>query len=779
MCEYGWIIPTLLVIACGCAGPRHAVAELKNPSFEQAKGDAPADWKPHTWQGKGQFVYAETARTGKRSVMIASEAGGDLSWETFVVVRPWSTYRLSGWIKTEDVKNTTGKGALFNVHQLDRAHTPPLTGTHDWTRVQVEFETGERDTIQVNCLFGGWGLSTGKAWYDDVQLELIETKPLKPAITIDAAKTREAIHPYIYGQFIEHLGRCIYGGIWAEMVQDRKFFHPVGGKESPWKVDKQGAARITMEKEDSFVGEHTPVFEGQGNDSMAMLSQSGLGAVEGREVVGYVVIAREGDAKCSVCFEGAGAGACLPIQTEGKGFEKRAIRYKPSTTSDDYTLKIQCWGKGKVRIGTVSLMPADNIQGMRADTLALLKQLDSPIYRWPGGNFVSGYDWRDGIGPRDKRPPRKNPAWKGIDSNDFGLDEFIVFCREIRTEPLIVVNTGKGDLDMALKELEYANGTPDTPMGRLRAKNGHRPPYNVTWWGIGNEMYGNWQIGHMPLEDYVQKHNAFVAAMRKQDPSIKVVAVGAAGPWSETMMVKCADHMDMISEHFYCRDKPGLYSHVRQVPMAIRHKARAHRKYRREIPGLAEKDIDIAMDEWNLWYGPHIYGELGVRYYLRDALAIAAGLNEYTRHTDIISMANYAQTVNVIGCIKTTKTAAGFATTGLPLMLYRKHYGTIPVAVEGDMRPLDVAAAWTKNRESLTIAVVNPMRQAFELPFTLQGATLAAQGKRWVITGDDPMAYNVPGKPPCVDITEEACGDVAKRLSVPPLSVVLYALPVR
>ena len=146
--------------------------------------------------------------------------------------------------------------------------------------------------------------------------------------------------------------------------------------------------------------------------------------------------------------------------------------------------------------------------------------------------------------------------------------------------------------------------------------------------------------------------------------------------------------MDFMSEHFYCREKPSVYEHVRQIPDAIRRKAEAHREYRKTIgEQLKGKNIRIAMDEWNYWYGPHVFGELGTRYFLKDALGIAAGINEYARQSDIVFMANYAQTVNVIGCIKTTKTAAAFATTGLVLKLYRKHFGQIPVEVEDLLPP--------------------------------------------------------------------------------------------
>jgi len=456
-------------------------------------------------------------------------------------------------------------------------------------------------------------------------------------------------------------------------------------------------------------------------------------------------------------------------------YTKSPLAFTAGASTDKAVLEIRTRG-GACLVGTVSLMPGDNIRGMRADTLAALRRLDAPVYRWPGGNFVSGYNWKDGIGDRDRRPPRKNPAWTGVEHNDFGLNEFMDLCRELKTEPYIAVNSGQGEAASAVEELQYANGAATTPMGRLRAEHGHPEPYGVRFWGIGNEMYGKWQLGHMPLEAYVKKHNAFADALRAEDRSVQLVAVGDAGKWSEGMMTHCAGHMDLISEHFYCQEKKAdLVAHVRQIPLAIRRKCDLHRKYRREFESLKGKDIRIAMDEWNYWYGPHPFGELGTRYFLKDGLGIAAGIHEYARNSDLVFMANYAQTVNVIGCIKTTKTAVAFETTGLVLMLYRQRYGTVPVATAAP-GPLDAQAAWSADRRTLTISVVNPTAAPAEVPLALRGAALAGGGTRWQIAGPDPMAYNEPGKPPAVTIEEAALTGVPGTLAVAPYSVTLFAL---
>jgi alpha-N-arabinofuranosidase len=474
---------------------------------------------------------------------------------------------------------------------------------------------------------------------------------------------------------------------------------------------------------------------------------------------------------------GASEGQTITVHRLGADYATVPFEITAGGSTDHGRLEIVGHGEGTFRIGTASLMPADNVKGWRRDTLALLRDLDAPIYRWPGGNFVSGYDWKDGIGDRDRRPPRKNPAWTGVEHNDVGIDEFLEFCRELGTDPYIAVNTGLGGVEAAAQEIEYVNGAADTPMGKLRAKNGHPAPYGVKWWGIGNEMYGDWQLGHMPLPEYIKKHNRVVEAMRAVDPAMKPVAVGAVGDWTREMMTHGAGHMELLSEHLYWQDTGDVPSHVAQAVAGIRKVADAHRAYRRDLPSLRGKDIRLALDEWNYWYGPNEYGELGTRYFLQDGLGIAAGLHEMFRNSDLFFMANYAQTVNVIGAIKTTKTDAEMEPTGLVLQLYRQRFGTVPVEVTGAPAPLDVAAALSQDGRALTVSVVNPTDQAQRLKLAVSGGQVAGTGQQWVITGPGRWAYNRPGAPRQVDIRVADVGTDATVLEVPALSVVLRRLP--
>jgi len=287
-------------------------------------------------------------------------------------------------------------------------------------------------------------------------------------------------------------------------------------------------------------------------------------------------------------------------------------------------------------------------------------------------------------------------------------------------------------------------------------------------------MYGNWQLGHMPLSEYVLKHNDMAKAIWAVDSTAKLIGVGAVGEWSETMLSQCADYMNLLSEHIYCKEKDSLQEHVVQIKNDIKRVADAHRNYREKIGGLKEKDIRVAMDEWNFWYGDYIYGELGVRYHQKDGLGIAMGLHEYFRNSDIFYMANYAQTVNVIGAIKTTQTASAFETTGLVLKLYRNQFGSVPVKIGATANQnLDISAALTEDKTALTIAVVNMDSNPQSILIDLGEIKAGKEGQGWVIQNADPEAYNTPGEEPKVVIEEQMLDFSKKVFEVPGYAVKL------
>lgn len=762
---------------------------IPNPSFEKADSPAsrgPSGWGVELWPTQRvRGAYADIGHDGTHSVMLSCEAdrGAAGQWIQKVHLKPFSKYRFTGWIKTENISGNGAGGANFVLHGANYDHKPAITGAQDWTRVEITFDTGYSDGVRVACYFGDGGEVTGKAWYDDLSMELISREARKPAVTLDATKTREPMSDLIYGQFIEHLGRCIYGGIWAEMLEDRKFLNDVGQRRSLWSPIG-GDDAVVMDTAKAYVNGHTPAITVQ-NDGPRGLSQSRLALIKGKKYTGRIVLAGDqtaGPVSVSLVWGDLPVDRdTVTIKMLSSDYRKYALRFLVGGSTDNGRLEITANGKGTFRVGAVSLMPADNVNGFRADTLQCLKALNSPVYRWPGGNFVSGYNWKDGIGDPDKRPTRGNPAWGGIEPNDVGIHEFLDLCRLLGAQPYIAVNTGLGDSKSAAEEVQYANGAKTTPMGKLRTENGHPEPWKVKWWGVGNEMFGGWQLGHMPVSEYVKKHNEVAKSLWAMDPSIKLVASGVVGQWDEAMFANCADYMNYMSEHFYKQDwhPGGLLTHARQIPDTIRDVANTHREYRKKIPALKGKDIRIVMDEWNYWYGPTPFGQLGTRYFMRDGLGIAAGIQEFSRQSDIYAMANYAQTVNVIGCIKTTKTTAALETTGLALKLYRDHFGSIPIALTGSAEPLDVAAAWTKDRKKLTIAVVNATHDPYKLDLTTLNVRLPKSATLWYMANDDDMAYNDPGKEPVVKIEKKALAQVGRQLDILPVSACIFVFDVK
>ncbi|KAF8873880.1 glycoside hydrolase family 51 protein [Infundibulicybe gibba] len=312
---------------------------------------------------------------------------------------------------------------------------------------------------------------------------------------------------------------------------------------------------------------------------------------------------------------------------------------------------------------------ADSTTGFRLDVLDALKELRMPLVRYPGGNFVSSYRWQDGIGPRELRPRRPELAWLTEESNQFGTDEFISWCRTLGTEPFICLNMGTGTLEDALAWVEYCNSSSNTHYANLRRKYGHDEPYDVKYWALGNEMWGPWQVGQMQAKDYAKKAFQWAKALRLLDPSIKLIGCGETGysDWDRVTLKKLAPVVDFHSIH-------------RKVPSyrAIAAAAEKGLEITRSLIDLAKiehdlsKELTVAFDEWNVWDPVRAPGEKGAEehYDLSDALAVASWLNVFVRKADIVKIACIAQSVNVISPIITSPTGLFRQTTYFPLHLF-------------------------------------------------------------------------------------------------------------
>jgi alpha-N-arabinofuranosidase len=563
------------------------------------------------------------------------------------------------------------------------------------------------------------------------------------AATIDATRTGPRITPLVFGGFMEPATTRV----WAEMLNDRKFFNRVTSRPDPAAVTggfgRRGPQRrwrpvgpdefVVMDEANAFVGKWSPRVRLEAASPHGV-SQSGLVLRGGRAYAGRVALAGSPGAKVTVSLvwgESPGDRQTIRVPALHARYATVPLRFTAGADTSDGRLEIVGTGSGTLLVGVASLMPADNVSGFKATSIRWLKELGIEIARWPGGNFVSAYDWRDGIGDRDKRPPRRELAWNGLESNDMGVDDFMTFCRLIGAVPYLAVNSGLGDAHSAAEEVEYVNGPATARLGRLRAANGHPAPYAVKIWGVGNEMYGPWQWGHMPITQYAEKHNLMVEAMRRVDPTLEVIASGAtpeeaswcyienrqlgtfpgrekvseplpfafgsSQDWTGALLKTSADHIDYLGEHFYgypnlvvdqaseqfvLSDEP-MELRVRRLANRVQFKFEAWEEYLKRLPHLKDKDIKFAFDEWSPRNRGLAGGPAPVNHPMLNPLTNALVYHEFFRHSDKVGL---AVATGGMGTLANDAYGdpVGLRAEGLVMKLLHDHFaGALPVAVNG------------------------------------------------------------------------------------------------
>lgn len=301
--------------------------------------------------------------------------------------------------------------------------------------------------------------------------------------------------------------------------------------------------------------------------------------------------------------------------------------------------------------------PLSDEDGFRMDVLQALRDVKIPVLRYPGGNFVSNYHWEDGIGPKAERKRMFEYSWLAEESNQFGTIEFIELCRKIHAEPYICTNMGTGSAEEAMHWVEFCNGSGDTYYANLRRKLGYEKPFHVKYWGLGNEMFGGWQMGFLPAEQYARKAVEFGKAMKWVDPDIELIACGYEldSEWNCTVIRYLKSLVNYISAHHYSTDW-GIfdtkdYQQCMYIPEYIDKLTDV--MYSDIIAGAndALTGIKIAWDEWNVngWEFEGVQ-EDGV-YGLKDAILTGAILHTFIRRSNIVEMANYSTFVNISGAV--------------------------------------------------------------------------------------------------------------------------------
>lgn len=453
---------------------------------------------------------------------------------------------------------------------------------------------------------------------------------------------------------------------------------------------------------------------------------------------------------------------------------------------------------------------------LRPDTLRLAQALKPTVIRYPGGNFASGYHWEDGIGPKDQRPVRMDKAWQSEESNQVGTDEFLAYCREVGAQPFLVVNDGSGTPEEAARWVAYCNDDASTEQGARRAANGHPEPYDVHWWGVGNEVWGQWQIGTTDAASYAKRLRAFVEAMRAVDPSIRIVAVGDAvlsgavadkgAQWNETVLREAGDIIDDISFHLYQPDRDGwqdeydsdeLHKTVTAAPLDVeRIIQRIGRQIKAHAPG---EDIGVAFDEWNLWLPPADDADSmhDIAYSRRDALYAAGMFHVFHRQCKLVTMANLAQMVNVLPLIQSNEKTAFATAIYFPFQMYRQmeenvieskvkapkftsqQLGNIDEVV--DVPYIDVTATRDAARKRVVIGVINrhPERRV-DLAVRLNAVDGLKPRRGWLLSSKELDAVNSFEEPDALKVKEVELPSIRTkdhfRLDLPPCSVSILEL---
>ena len=626
-------------------------------------------------------------------------------------------------------------------------------------------------------------------------------------VRVDTQRPLHKIDPRIYGQFVEHFGRIINGqGLWAEMLQNRKFY-PIDPDRTqvadPWTPERDRShVSYAIDRSVTLTGISAqrvlPFGESQ---AWRGISQTGFDVLGGREYVAYAWIKTD-SAGQSVSFRLESPQGEVTAHAEAAlqsgDWQKHEVRLKPDRDLRPAVFRIAFNQTGLKWIGAASLMPADNVEGLRRDVLELVKTMGPTIYRWPGGGYPDSYDWRKAIGQRDRRVPQDLLPFgqpygfdHGMDPNDFGTDEYLRFCELTGGEPYITVNFGTGTPEMAAAWVEYCNGPANSKWGAKRAANGHPKPYAVKHWSIGNEIWLDpAEPGHTNADGYATYYVPIAKAMRAVDPTIQITAVGnfdnttAQRDWNELLLKQAWDQVDMLSLHHYYPTgfwAPALVNQPLEAYKAmVGEPVVAEPKIQKVVALLDQitagrKKIQIACDEWGEWdwdlprpvdrpdrsYANQfidLLNKSGLEFNqtLRDALFNARMLHTFMRQGDRLPIAVRTHMINSLGAIRTDSTRAFVTAPGKMMELYRMHSGGTLMQTEQQAPTYDVPAhGWTgipyldstatrsEDGRKLFIHLLNlHPDQNMNVSVQVAGRGVQPRGDIWQIAADDFMARN-------------------------------------
>lgn len=559
---------------------------------------------------------------------------------------------------------------------------------------------------------------------------------------VTQAKTDGIISKLWFGHNLEHTRSCLWQGLSAQLIHNRKFagkatrygvpekWYGIGLKEALFTHDeladkgllpyvqhydpKDRRRLLETQRERIFSRSHKP----------AGMGQKGIPIIAGKNYECRMALFAEPAMWVSVKLV-SGGGRVFHDETlrvTAKGWQDFRFVFTSPKTDTDGRLEITFHQPGELWIGAASLLPEDNFHGMRKDVIALLKQIGVPILRWPGGNFAGDYRWQDGLLPVDQRAPLQSfmpietqPHTLGFDFHEIGTDEFIALCRELDAEPFLTINPAWESPELSAAWVEYCNGDLDTKWGTVRAERGHSKPYAVKYWSVGNEIGYSHMEGPNEPARYARRAQEYTKAMRRVSPDIIITASGHwyDDKWFAEGLKNFSDDIANLSHHrytypgnAYARDGGDVqFARVAKGDVDnLQELKRIRMMIEKYKPG--RKDIGISFDEWNVWHSWYAYPRVV------EALYAGSMINMLCRESRNVgvTLGCYFEPVNE-GAIYCEPDGAVLSTIGQVMALFKEHYGNALVELKG-FRPggdIDATASMKANGE-IAVSLVNRNR---------------------------------------------------------------------
>jgi len=597
------------------------------------------------------------------------------------------------------------------------------------------------------------------------------------------------INPFIYGNFMECIERHI-SGMWAEMLENRRLEDRLPDKSVPehWRVYGNNNERTYSLDPDAFSGAVCQLITcNRRLGGWSGIAQPGIEVSKGREYSGYVFLKQNNLNGQVQVLLGKDYGVFFQpyakVQIEGVTGEwkKYEFSFQSDASCDDAEFVVRFDGEGSLYIDHPSLMPSDNMMGWRRDVIEYIKLLKPNVLRFPGGCYADIYHWKNAIGDRDLRSPQDNYFWSDVpfdymisdtrtkrnrrltEPNDVGIDEFIDLCKLTDVTPLICVNLGTGTSEEAADWVEYCNGSTDTPMGALRAKNGRHEPYGILYWEIGNEMYGEWEIGYTGLDGYVDGYKRFHAAMKAADSSIKFLINANDRPWNREILRQCGNICDYLDVHFY----PDWEIDIETRPLS-----EVFQNFFSRLEGIAERISEIREDIEAAGYAGRIkvaiceysitargWGPSRAFISTQGAALFISGLiSLFQKNADIVEIGNFSNLTNAwwASAIRTNQQKIHATASYHVLSVFSNYNGETLLrsevesgCFEGSSTPcLDAVASFDEENRAVVIAITNrTCRDDLSMEIDLKGFKQAGRTDVVCVSSPDMECLNDFGSP--------------------------------